>query len=290
MSDSDSDMYIVDRIVDRKTAEDGKPLYKVRWRDYSAKHDTWEPLEHLKFVMDEVRKYEEGHCEPVVKRKGRPRKIRCEEGLVVESKEVKRQRVHLRAQPIHAHDRSTHSLTDRKVRRDAVLKHPRTQDAELDTHDFEGLEAGSYGFPCKTKPASTPPLAGKVHKTSESRQTPSKETCLGCLSQHNSPLPKSPQPHLQPPSSSSSESTSNLPDPIEAEVSEILGSRYIEGTISWLVSFKPNTTAVYHPQEVSSQQLRKHFPSEYQRLLFDRLCLQLGTSAPCTALVSLNDH
>ncbi|XP_033002170.1 M-phase phosphoprotein 8 isoform X2 [Lacerta agilis] len=46
-SDEDEDdVYEVEKILDVKT-EDGKVLYKVRWKGYSPDDDTWEPEEHL---------------------------------------------------------------------------------------------------------------------------------------------------------------------------------------------------------------------------------------------------
>ncbi|XP_061484591.1 M-phase phosphoprotein 8 isoform X2 [Rhineura floridana] len=44
--DDEDDVYEVEKILDVKT-EDGKILYKVRWKGYSPDDDTWEPEEHL---------------------------------------------------------------------------------------------------------------------------------------------------------------------------------------------------------------------------------------------------
>nr|XP_028582102.1 M-phase phosphoprotein 8 isoform X1 [Podarcis muralis] len=44
--EDDEDVYEVEKILDVKT-EDGKILYKVRWKGYSPDDDTWEPEEHL---------------------------------------------------------------------------------------------------------------------------------------------------------------------------------------------------------------------------------------------------
>uniref|UniRef100_A0A8D0CA49 M-phase phosphoprotein 8 n=1 Tax=Salvator merianae TaxID=96440 RepID=A0A8D0CA49_SALMN len=56
--DDEDDVYEVEKILDVKT-EDGKILYKVRWKGYSPDDDTWEPEEHLedcKEVLLEFRK------------------------------------------------------------------------------------------------------------------------------------------------------------------------------------------------------------------------------------------
>ncbi|XP_062983113.1 M-phase phosphoprotein 8 isoform X2 [Elgaria multicarinata webbii] len=45
--EDEDDVYEVERILDVKTDEDGKIVYKVRWKGYSPDDDTWEPEEHL---------------------------------------------------------------------------------------------------------------------------------------------------------------------------------------------------------------------------------------------------
>ncbi|XP_020657679.3 M-phase phosphoprotein 8 [Pogona vitticeps] len=45
-SEDEEDVYEVEKILDVKT-EDGKILYKVRWKGYPPDDDTWEPEEHL---------------------------------------------------------------------------------------------------------------------------------------------------------------------------------------------------------------------------------------------------
>ena len=52
-----SDEYEVEKIVDKRT-KNGKEEYKIKWVGYSMSECTWEPLEHLLNVMDEVEKYE----------------------------------------------------------------------------------------------------------------------------------------------------------------------------------------------------------------------------------------
>ena len=52
-----SDLYEVEKIVDKRKRF-GKNEYKVKWLGYKMSECTWEPLEHLLNVMDEVEKYE----------------------------------------------------------------------------------------------------------------------------------------------------------------------------------------------------------------------------------------
>merc|ERR1712079_92448 len=39
--------YVVEKILDKKEAEDGTWLYRVKWRGYSYEENTWEPIENL---------------------------------------------------------------------------------------------------------------------------------------------------------------------------------------------------------------------------------------------------
>jgi GTPase involved in cell partitioning and DNA repair len=52
-----SDLYEVEKIIDKRKRF-GKDEYKVKWLGYKMSECTWEPLEHLLNVMDEVEKYE----------------------------------------------------------------------------------------------------------------------------------------------------------------------------------------------------------------------------------------
>jgi GTPase involved in cell partitioning and DNA repair len=52
-----SDLYEVEKIVDKRKRF-GKNEYKVKWLGYKMSECTWEPLDHLLNVMDEVEKYE----------------------------------------------------------------------------------------------------------------------------------------------------------------------------------------------------------------------------------------
>ena len=52
-----SDLYEVEKIVDKRRRF-GKDEYKVKWLGYKMSECTWEPLDHLLNVMDEVEKFE----------------------------------------------------------------------------------------------------------------------------------------------------------------------------------------------------------------------------------------
>jgi hypothetical protein len=41
------DVYEVQEVVEQETTDEGKWLYKVRWKGYGPEEDTWEPAEHL---------------------------------------------------------------------------------------------------------------------------------------------------------------------------------------------------------------------------------------------------
>ena len=45
--DEDDAQYVVEKILDKKEAEDGTWLYRVKWRGYSYEKNTWEPIENL---------------------------------------------------------------------------------------------------------------------------------------------------------------------------------------------------------------------------------------------------
>ena len=45
--DEDDAQYVVEKILDKKEAEDGTWLYRVKWRGYSYEENTWEPIENL---------------------------------------------------------------------------------------------------------------------------------------------------------------------------------------------------------------------------------------------------
>merc|ERR1712223_1733383 len=45
--DEDDAQYVVEKILDKKEADDGTFLYRVKWRGYSYEENTWEPIENL---------------------------------------------------------------------------------------------------------------------------------------------------------------------------------------------------------------------------------------------------
>ena len=49
--------YVVERIVDQRIVENGEREYQVKWRSYSKKFNTWEPVHHLSEVMDLVEEF-----------------------------------------------------------------------------------------------------------------------------------------------------------------------------------------------------------------------------------------
>lgn len=55
--DRDAGMFAVQKIVDKRIIR-GVPYYRVRWQGYGPRDDTFEPVENLEFVMDEVEAYE----------------------------------------------------------------------------------------------------------------------------------------------------------------------------------------------------------------------------------------
>ena len=46
MNAEQSDVYVVDRVLDVRVVS-GEVEYKVKWRGYTSKHNTWEPAAHL---------------------------------------------------------------------------------------------------------------------------------------------------------------------------------------------------------------------------------------------------
>lgn len=55
-----SDIYEVEKIIDKRKRF-GKDEYKVKWLGYKMSECTWEPVENLLNVMDEIEKYENSH-------------------------------------------------------------------------------------------------------------------------------------------------------------------------------------------------------------------------------------
>jgi len=58
-----SDFFEVEDIIDKRY-EKGKPFYRVRWYGFTAKQDTWEPLENLEGVEWLVKKFDAKHEKP----------------------------------------------------------------------------------------------------------------------------------------------------------------------------------------------------------------------------------
>ena len=52
-------MWQVERIVNKKLEENSSRwIYEVKWRGWGEADNTWEPIEHLKEVLDLVQKFE----------------------------------------------------------------------------------------------------------------------------------------------------------------------------------------------------------------------------------------
>lgn len=45
--EEEDEQYVVEKILDKKEAEDGTFLYRVKWRGYGYEENTWEPIENL---------------------------------------------------------------------------------------------------------------------------------------------------------------------------------------------------------------------------------------------------
>lgn len=69
MSDQEEE-YVVEKIVDKKLAG-GVENYLVKWKGYSNKHNTWEPLDHFKSSMKMVRAFN------AKKRKAKKKKLKA---------------------------------------------------------------------------------------------------------------------------------------------------------------------------------------------------------------------
>lgn len=46
-SEEDEEDYEVEKIIDVNTKKNGKREFLIRWKNYSSKHDTWEPEDNL---------------------------------------------------------------------------------------------------------------------------------------------------------------------------------------------------------------------------------------------------
>lgn len=50
--------YVVEQIVDKRTAENGLPEYLVKWEGFSSNDNTWEPVENFYDSMDLIIQFE----------------------------------------------------------------------------------------------------------------------------------------------------------------------------------------------------------------------------------------
>lgn len=50
--------YVVEDILDSKVGPDGTKLYLIKWKDWSHRDNTWEPIKHLAKVEGMVKKFE----------------------------------------------------------------------------------------------------------------------------------------------------------------------------------------------------------------------------------------
>ena len=54
----DNNYYEVEKILDKRIVR-GRKEYLIKWKGYSEKESTWEPLPHLKYIQDIVKKFDE---------------------------------------------------------------------------------------------------------------------------------------------------------------------------------------------------------------------------------------
>jgi hypothetical protein len=253
MADSDSDMYIIDQIVGKKIGADGRPMYKVRWKGYLPEDDTWEPLKHLKLVMDEVHKYEKNaSAENQKSKKVKPPQAKVSGRSLVPKSKLKRLKVNPR-------------------------KH---SEAEVDLEDCEVVEVQPSQFLGKTKASAPEPKPTKAAKNTEAESS-SLRTSLPIpppVRPSDLFVPTSLASRLLPPTPalSSQHFFSDVrcckADLGTAEIAEIVGCRHTESSLSWFVTFKPKDNEVYFPEEFTSSKLKRTFPIQYSKLMFDVLC------------------
>jgi len=53
----EANFYEVEKIKDRRIIK-GRREYLIKWKGYSDSESTWEPLSHLKFILDEVEEFD----------------------------------------------------------------------------------------------------------------------------------------------------------------------------------------------------------------------------------------
>lgn len=59
--------YIVEKIIDKKIGDDGKPQYLVKWENYNASNNTWEPRHNLVGCDNAIERFELQKTENLLK-------------------------------------------------------------------------------------------------------------------------------------------------------------------------------------------------------------------------------
>ena len=54
----DNNYYEVEKIIKRRIVR-GRREYLIKWKGYSEKESTWEPLSHLKYIQQTVKEFDE---------------------------------------------------------------------------------------------------------------------------------------------------------------------------------------------------------------------------------------
>ena len=55
----DQDVYEPEKIIAERMAKGGVTQYQVKWKDWEAKHNTWEPIENLAGCEDMIAEMKE---------------------------------------------------------------------------------------------------------------------------------------------------------------------------------------------------------------------------------------
>ena len=63
---SKNKLYNIDKIITRKIIK-GKKFYLIKWEGYSLEHCTWEPISHLKNVLNMVKEFESNYPNSIIK-------------------------------------------------------------------------------------------------------------------------------------------------------------------------------------------------------------------------------
>mmetsp|Transcript_12847 Transcript_12847/g.23908 ORF Transcript_12847/g.23908 Transcript_12847/m.23908 type:complete len:246 (+) Transcript_12847:69-806(+) len=243
-------MYTVDKIVGKRMFPDGKPRYKVRWKNYPPSDDTWEPLEHLEFVMDEVDKYEKSADLP--RKRGRPpKKQRVVEprpnGIVPKSR-LKKMRFSVESQS------PSSDLSEEEV---YVSKPPAKPPVLAPSASVSTTGSNSLS---EVKALN---LAKSIEQQSQFKITPT---------QPSTPIKLPPvQPKLCPQGIFRGLKCVQ-PNLETAEVASITGCYHSDESLRWIVTFKPKGNEVYLPMDFSSSELKRVFPSHFHKLMFDAIC------------------